>query len=138
MELLLCALFQYRKASVDQVKLGGVGGTLLTEDELNGAGTRRDVVFIGQAHVLVDHVYDSMQVRILGADGRTSTGDMDKLARQCELAQTGWLAYKGRKTAAHFLTFDLWMDWRIGAFHDQQTLFDYDFAMNYEKRASIL
>ena len=30
------------------------------------------------------------------------------------------------------------MDWRIGAFHDQQTLFDYDFAMNYEKRASIL
>ena len=81
MELLLCALFQYRKASVDQVKLGGVGGTLLTEDELNGAGTRRDVVFIGQAHVIVDRVYDSMQVRILGADGRMSTGDMDHPAR---------------------------------------------------------
>jgi hypothetical protein len=58
-------------------------------------------------------------------------------ACQRELAQTGWLAYKGRKTAAHFLVFDLWMDWRIGAFHDEETLFDYDFAMNYGNWAVV-
>ena len=52
-------------------------------------------------------------------------------ACQRELKQTGWLAYKGRKTAAHFLIHDLGMDWRIGAFHDEEVLFDYDFAMNY-------
>jgi len=52
-------------------------------------------------------------------------------ACQRELLKTGWLAYKGRKTAAHFLVFDLWMDWRIGAFHDEECLLDYDFAMNY-------
>ena len=81
MELLIGALFQCRKAGVDQVKLCGVGGTLLTEDELSRAGTRRGVAFIGQAHELVDHVFDSMQVRILGADGKLSAGDRDKLAR---------------------------------------------------------
>merc|ERR1712178_177279 len=40
-------------------------------------------------------------------------------------------AYKGRKTSAHFFIFDLWMDWRIGAFHYEEVLLDYDFAMNY-------
>lgn len=49
-------------------------------------------------------------------------------ACQRELQKTGWLAYKGRKTSAHFFVFDLWMDWRIGAFHDEETLLDYDFA----------
>eukprot|EP00927_Polykrikos_kofoidii_P086964 TRINITY_DN989_c0_g1_i1.p1 TRINITY_DN989_c0_g1~~TRINITY_DN989_c0_g1_i1.p1 ORF type:complete len:451 (-),score=71.90 TRINITY_DN989_c0_g1_i1:88-1284(-) len=58
-------------------------------------------------------------------------------ACQRELQQTGWLAYKGRKTSAHFLVFDLWMDWRIGAFHDEETLFDYDFAMNYGNWAVV-
>ena len=73
MELLLCALFRCRKAGVDQVKLCGVGGTPLTEDELSGSGTRRGVVFIGQAHELVDYVFDSMQVR-MGASGKLSSG----------------------------------------------------------------
>eukprot|EP00928_Gymnodinium_smaydae_P026776 TRINITY_DN20921_c0_g1_i2.p1 TRINITY_DN20921_c0_g1~~TRINITY_DN20921_c0_g1_i2.p1 ORF type:complete len:569 (-),score=75.95 TRINITY_DN20921_c0_g1_i2:229-1935(-) len=58
-------------------------------------------------------------------------------ACQRELQQTGWLAYKGRKTSAHFLVFDLWMDWRIGAFHDEETLLDYDFAMNYGNWAVV-
>nr|QDO16457.1 cryptochrome DASH [Crypthecodinium cohnii]USW07798.1 cryptochrome DASH [Crypthecodinium cohnii] len=58
-------------------------------------------------------------------------------ACQRELATTGWLAYKGRKTSAHFLVFDLWMDWRIGAFHDEECLFDYDFAMNYGNWAVV-
>jgi len=58
-------------------------------------------------------------------------------ACQRELQQTGWLAYKGRKTSAHFLIFNLWMDWRIGAFHDEETLLDYDFAMNYGNWAVV-
>jgi deoxyribodipyrimidine photo-lyase len=58
-------------------------------------------------------------------------------ACQRELLKTGWLAYKGRKTAAHFLVFDLWMDWRIGAFHDEERLLDYDFAMNYGNWAVV-
>jgi len=58
-------------------------------------------------------------------------------ACQRELKQTGWLAYKGRKTAAHFLVHDLGMDWRIGAFHDEEVLFDYDFAMNYGNWAVV-
>jgi len=48
-----------------------------------------------------------------------------------ELRQTGWLAYKGRKTAGHFMVFDLGLDWRIGAFHYEEVLLDYDCAMNY-------
>merc|ERR1712032_828656 len=58
-------------------------------------------------------------------------------ACQRELLKTWGLAYKGRKTAAHFLVFDLWMDWRIGAFHDEETLLDYDFAMNYGNWAVV-
>lgn len=58
-------------------------------------------------------------------------------ACQRELQQTGWLAYKGRKTAAHFLVHDLGMDWRIGAFHDEEVLLDYDFAMNYGNWAVV-
>lgn len=58
-------------------------------------------------------------------------------ACQRELKQTGWLAYKGRKTAAHFFVHDLGMDWRIGAFHDEEVLFDYDFAMNYGNWAVV-
>merc|ERR1719230_581410 len=58
-------------------------------------------------------------------------------ACQRQLLQTGWLAYKGRKTSAYFLVFDLWMDWRIGAFHDEEVLLDYDFAMNYGNWAVV-
>lgn len=67
--------------------------------------------------------------------GRTGVPYID--ACQRELLQTGWLAYKGRKTSAHFLVFDLWMDWRIGAFHDEECLLDYDFAMNYGNWAVV-
>jgi len=67
--------------------------------------------------------------------GRTGVPYVD--ACQRELQQTGWLAYKGRKTAAYFLVHDLGMDWRIGAFHDEETLLDYDFAMNYGNWAVV-
>jgi deoxyribodipyrimidine photo-lyase len=67
--------------------------------------------------------------------GQTGVPYID--ACQRELNKTGWLAYKGRKTAAHFLIFDLWMDWRIGAFHDEEVLLDYDFAMNYGNWAVV-
>ena len=30
-----------------------------------------------------------------------------------------------------------WCEWRIGAFHDEETLFDYDFAMNYGNWAVV-
>jgi len=29
------------------------------------------------------------------------------------------------------------MDWRIGAFHDEEVLLDYDFAMNYGNWAVV-
>merc|ERR1712151_557343 len=67
--------------------------------------------------------------------GRTGVPYID--ACQRDLQKTGWLAYKGRKTSAHFLIFDMWMDWRIGAFHDEECLFDYDFAMNYGNWAVV-
>lgn len=61
--------------------------------------------------------------------GKTGVPYIDAIQR--ELVQTGWIAYKGRKTSAFFLVHDLGMDWRIGAFHDEEHLMDYDFAMNY-------
>eukprot|EP00932_Pfiesteria_piscicida_P015768 SRR837773.28489.p1 GENE.SRR837773.28489~~SRR837773.28489.p1 ORF type:complete len:330 (+),score=160.59 SRR837773.28489:149-991(+) len=45
-------------------------------DELCGAGARRRMVFIGQAHELVGPVYDSLQIRILGADGQASGAEL--------------------------------------------------------------
>lgn len=67
--------------------------------------------------------------------GKTGVPYID--ACQRELNTTGWLAYKGRKTAAFFLVHSLGMDWRIGAFHDEETLLDYDFAMNYGNWAVV-
>jgi deoxyribodipyrimidine photo-lyase len=67
--------------------------------------------------------------------GKTGIPYID--ACQRELNTTGWLAYKGRKTAAWFLVHDLGMDWRIGAFHDEEVLLDYDFAMNYGNWAVV-
>jgi len=55
-----------------------------------------------------------------------------------ELNETGWLAYKGRKTCAAFLATDLWIDWRIGAFHFEEMLLDYDVAMNYGNWATCV
>jgi len=61
--------------------------------------------------------------------GQTGVPYIDACMR--ELNSTGWLAYKGRKTVAAFLALDLWLDWRIGAFHFEEVLLDYDVAMNY-------
>eukprot|EP00667_Euglena_gracilis_P006230 EG_transcript_6288 len=61
--------------------------------------------------------------------GATGVPYVDACMR--ELRRTGWLAYKGRKTVAHFLVFDLGVDWRLGAFHFEEVLLDYDCAMNY-------
>eukprot|EP00933_Yihiella_yeosuensis_P018098 TRINITY_DN14994_c1_g1_i2.p1 TRINITY_DN14994_c1_g1~~TRINITY_DN14994_c1_g1_i2.p1 ORF type:complete len:614 (+),score=134.28 TRINITY_DN14994_c1_g1_i2:147-1988(+) len=61
--------------------------------------------------------------------GNTGVPYIDACIR--ELNQTGWLAYKGRKTVAAFLSIDCWLDWRIGAFHFEEMLLDYDVAMNY-------
>ncbi len=49
-------------------------------DELCGAGAHRRVVFIGQAHDLVGPVYDSLQLRILGADGSLSPLELPGLS----------------------------------------------------------
>mmetsp|Transcript_38481 Transcript_38481/g.107223 ORF Transcript_38481/g.107223 Transcript_38481/m.107223 type:complete len:718 (-) Transcript_38481:27-2180(-) len=61
--------------------------------------------------------------------GRTGVPYIDACMR--ELQQTGWLAYKGRKTTAFFLVFGLGIDWRLGAYHFEDYLLDYDCAMNY-------
>jgi deoxyribodipyrimidine photo-lyase len=52
-------------------------------------------------------------------------------ACQRQLQQTGVHSDQGRKTAAKFLIQDLGLDFRIGAFHDEEVLLDYDFAVNY-------
>jgi len=62
-------------------------------------------------------------------DGKTGIPYIDACMR--ELKQTGWLAYKGRKTTAFFLVFGLGIDWRLGAFYFEEVLLDYDVAMNY-------
>jgi len=61
--------------------------------------------------------------------GRTGVPYIDACMR--ELKQTGWLAYKGRKTSGFYFVFNLGLDWRIGAFHFEDVLLDYDVAMNY-------
>jgi len=61
--------------------------------------------------------------------GRTGIPYVDACMR--ELQQTGWLAYKGRKTAAFVLVFGMGVDWRIGAYIFEEFLLDYDCAMNY-------
>lgn len=66
--------------------------------------------------------------------GRTGVPHFDACQRQ--LQQTGVHADKGRKTAAKFVIQDLGLDWRIGAFHDEETLLDCDFAVNYGNWAS--
>lgn len=48
-----------------------------------------------------------------------------------ELNKTGWIPYHKRKTVACFLCHDLCVDWRLGAFHFEEVLLDYDVAMNY-------
>eukprot|EP00929_Paragymnodinium_shiwhaense_P112512 TRINITY_DN80772_c0_g1_i1.p1 TRINITY_DN80772_c0_g1~~TRINITY_DN80772_c0_g1_i1.p1 ORF type:complete len:585 (-),score=120.36 TRINITY_DN80772_c0_g1_i1:99-1853(-) len=78
---------------------------------------------------------DDPEVAEAWKKGKTGVPYID--ACQRELLQTGWLAYKGRKTSAHFFIFDLWMDWRIGAFHFEEVLLDYDFAMNYGNWAVV-
>lgn len=61
--------------------------------------------------------------------GKTGIPYIDACMR--ELKATGWLAYKGRKTAGAFLVHNMGVDWRIGAFWYEETLLDYDVAMNY-------
>ncbi|CAE8644091.1 unnamed protein product, partial [Polarella glacialis] len=68
-------------------------------------------------------------------DGRTGVPYIDACMR--ELKATGWLAYKGRKTAGAFLVHNLGFDWRIGAFWYEEVLMDYDCAMNYGNWTTI-
>merc|ERR1740138_128101 len=61
--------------------------------------------------------------------GRTGVPYIDAVMR--ELNTTGWISYAARKTVACFLVHDLWIDWRLGGFHFEEMLLDYDVAMNY-------
>ena len=38
---------------------------------------------------------------------------------------------QGRKTSGFYFVFILGLDWRVGAFHFEDVLLDYDVAMNY-------
>jgi hypothetical protein len=62
-------------------------------------------------------------------EGRTGVPYIDACMR--ELNRTGWLPYHKRKTVACFLCHDLEVDWRLGGFHFEEVLLDYDVAMNY-------
>jgi hypothetical protein len=61
--------------------------------------------------------------------GQTGIPYIDACMR--ELNQTGWIPYHKRKTVACFLCHDLLVDWRVGGFHFEEMLLDYDVAMNY-------
>merc|ERR1719450_1765096 len=72
--------------------------------------------------------------------GSSEAGTKWKLGQTCipyidacmrELNQTGWIPYHKRKTVACFLCHDLLVDWRVGGFHFEEMLLDYDVAMNY-------
>merc|ERR1719375_2747640 len=71
----------------------------------------------------------SSQRALAWKEGRTGVPYIDACMR--ELNQTGWLPYHKRKTVACFLCHDLEVDWRLGAFHFEEVLLDYDVAMNY-------
>lgn len=62
-------------------------------------------------------------------EGKTGVPYIDACMR--ELNKTGWLPYHKRKTVACFLCHDLEVDWRVGGFHFEEVLLDYDVAMNY-------
>jgi deoxyribodipyrimidine photo-lyase len=69
------------------------------------------------------------QLATLWKTGQTGVPYIDACIR--ELNQTGWSAYHRRKTMACFLCHDLMVDWRLGGFHFEEVLLDYDVAMNY-------
>jgi len=71
---------------------------------------------------------DSKHAKLWKA-GQTGVPYIDACIR--ELNQTGWSAYHRRKTMACFLSHDLMVDWRLGGFHFEEVLLDYDVAMNY-------
>lgn len=52
-------------------------------------------------------------------------------ANMRELQQTGWMSNRGRQNVASFLTKNLGIDWRWGAWWFESQLLDYDVCSNY-------
>ncbi|WNJ18669.1 DASH family cryptochrome [Pontibacter sp. G13] len=52
-------------------------------------------------------------------------------ANMRELLQTGWMSNRGRQNVASYLTKDLGIDWRWGAWWFERNLIDYDVASNW-------
>lgn len=52
-------------------------------------------------------------------------------ANMRELLQTGWMSNRGRQNVASFLTKNLGIDWRWGAWWFESQLLDYDVCSNY-------
>lgn len=73
--------------------------------------------------------YGRSEMALRWKEGKTGIPYIDACMR--ELNKTGWLPYHKRKTVACFLSHDLAVDWRFGAFHFEEVLLDYDVAMNY-------
>ena len=58
-------------------------------------------------------------------------------ANMRELAATGYMSNRGRQLVASFLTHDLNIDWRWGAWYFEQQLLDYDVASNWGNWAYV-
>ncbi|CAK9000908.1 unnamed protein product [Durusdinium trenchii] len=115
----------------ESVNFNGVAHRLLWRElhRLNAIRWGRRLFWLqGPGRVERPWSWDSAAIEAWKA-GRTGVPYIDACMR--ELKQTGWLAYKGRKTAGFYFVFILGLDWRVGAFHFEDVLMDYDVAMNY-------
>jgi deoxyribodipyrimidine photo-lyase len=62
-------------------------------------------------------------------DGRTNEPFVN--ANMIELKCTGWMSNRGRQNVASFLSKELLIDWRWGAYYFESMLIDYDVHSNY-------
>jgi deoxyribodipyrimidine photo-lyase len=58
-------------------------------------------------------------------------------ANMRELNETGYMSNRGRQLVASFLTHDLEIDWRWGAYYFERQLVDYDVASNWGNWAYV-
>ncbi|GAB3329596.1 DASH family cryptochrome [Marivirga atlantica] len=69
------------------------------------------------------------------SEGKTGVPFVD--ANMRELNETGFMSNRGRQNVASFLTHDLNIDWRWGAWYFERQLLDYDVASNWGNWAYV-
>ena len=81
-----------------------------------------------------DGMYDPILIERWKA-GRTGYPVID--ANMRELAQTGYMSFRGRQLAASYFVIDMGQDWRRGADYFQSMLIDYDPCTNWHNWAQL-